>query len=200
MKDAVETLGTILTGEHGRDAVHVAVIPAVAAHALRPGEHIGICSDGLAAVYAETKIGVVDPFLPGPYVMQGQRFWIFIYPRQIVSLRHVWVHPLIADEGLAAAVAQSQPDKPTKEESEAWLRNFCGTHDCPDYDTVIAAASGEPPPYQGDYGRPEWEMEDDYLLFVGTDAHCDVPDEFWDHLENLKGRKLKRVPYFSCTC
>jgi hypothetical protein len=74
-----------------RDAVHVAVAPMVAAERLLPGQHVGLLEDGRAGV-AEELIGIVDPFLTEA-VRPGQRFWLFLYPETITSLRHVWTHP-----------------------------------------------------------------------------------------------------------
>jgi hypothetical protein len=74
-----------------RDAVHIAVAPMVAAARLLPGQHVGLLDDG--RVYANDKpIGIVDPFLTES-VLPGQRFWLFLYPGTITSLRHVWTHP-----------------------------------------------------------------------------------------------------------
>lgn len=92
--DALETLGTIIDERAGRDAIHVAVEPVVAATVLRPGQHVGLyagMAHGKGSIVTET-IGIVDPFLQRP-VNPGERFWLLVYPRQITSLRHVWEHP-----------------------------------------------------------------------------------------------------------
>lgn len=196
MSDAVETLGTIIGDGHGRDAVHVAVIPAIAGERLNPGDHVGIFHEMDMTVlkfrkdgFPEKAIGVVDPFLADT-VKEGERFWLFIYPRKITGLRHVWTHPDFPDEGSFKPYVQC-----SREESESWLCSWWQGKDLPDFDDMIAAASGEEKPGM------EYELvEGEWITFVGQNAHCDVPSEFWDHLENVKGRKLKRVPYFSCTC
>lgn len=94
----VPNLGETPADDARRDAVHVAVAPVIAGMPLRPGMHIelragvavGDSEDGL---YPNFKpIGVVDPFLRR-IVQKDERFWIFLYPNTVTSLRHVWSHP-----------------------------------------------------------------------------------------------------------
>lgn len=183
-KDALDTLGTLLDETAGRDAVHVAVEPVVAGVMLHPGQHVRI-EDGKAVPGGKTY-GVVDPYLTGT-VYPGQRFWFFLYPRQITSLRHVWEHPLFSGEPEPSPA----PAVNNKAASEAWLRKFIANSDCPDYETVIAKA----------LHNDSWSKE--YLHFDGEDAHGEIPAEFWDHLEVVSGRKIdpsERAEYFSCSC
>lgn len=97
--DAQETLGTILPGgsEVGRDAIHVAVLPAVATMPLSPGQHVGPMPDGSWLPSAPKKMGVVDPYLTA-FVRTGQKFWVLLYPRTVTGLRHVWSHPELPEE------------------------------------------------------------------------------------------------------
>lgn len=88
--DALETLGTIIDEKAGRDAIHLAVEPAIAGETLTPGQHVGFL-DGIAMPSHEPSVGIVDPFLKD-VIEEGQRFWLVVYPRQIKSLRHVWTH------------------------------------------------------------------------------------------------------------
>jgi hypothetical protein len=103
--DALETLGMIHTRDEKRDAIHLAVMPVTAARALEPGEHIGV-KDGRASNAYMPHVGIVDPFL-GNGPMNGDRFWLVIYPRKIQSLRHVWSHPAFPDELPEPAPAES---------------------------------------------------------------------------------------------
>lgn len=93
--DALAVLGTIITGKGvGRDAIHLAVEPAIAGMKLHPGDDVGV-ADGLAwrDGFAKVKtVGIVDPFLKRA-VQEGEEFLLVVYPRQITSLRHVWSHP-----------------------------------------------------------------------------------------------------------
>jgi hypothetical protein len=81
-------IGELCRDDARRDAVHFAVAPVEADSDLRPGEHVGV-SGGRASRDA-TLVGIVDPFFE---VKRGQRFWLFLYPNTITSLRHVWTHP-----------------------------------------------------------------------------------------------------------
>jgi hypothetical protein len=129
----------------------------------------------------------VDPYLKSP-VMPGQRFWLFLYPQSISSLRHVWSHPAFGEEGALS---------PKQETSEQWLRNFCASADCPGYETVMeiiregSVGSG----YDHSY------MDGDYIHIGGSDAHGEIPPEFWTHAEIVLGRSIPNKPsWFSCSC
>lgn len=122
--DALATLGTIIeTG--GRDAIHLAVNPTVAAEKLYPGQDVGV--DGTR----NSPVGIVDPFLKAP-VQPGEMFWLVVYPRQINSLRHVWTHPAFPDEKYAGSSVKK---------SEKWLRDFVASSECPSYDEVMTVAT-----------------------------------------------------------
>lgn len=193
--DALETLGTIIGDGEARDAIHLAVEPVVAGQRLLPGQDIGLI-DGtaFAAKNCPKALGIVDPFIVG-HVEEGERFWLVVYPRQIKSLRHVWEHPDFApsqDLAPVNAVSVPTPVLHDKEVSERWLRDFIANADCPDYETVIAAALNN---------NSSWSKE--YLHFDGRDAHGGIPPEFWTHVEIVTGRLIpqeNRAEYFSCSC
>jgi hypothetical protein len=99
-------LGSLITdGDRRRDAVHVAVAPVTAAGRLVPGQHVGFIHAGNTEIVgaSTSPIGIVDPFLCED-VQQGQRFWLFMYPNTVTSLRHVWTHPAFAPRVPAVTV------------------------------------------------------------------------------------------------
>lgn len=87
----------IANGDRRRDAIHIAVAPVTAVERLAPGQHVGFVRAGDTETVgeSETPIGIVDPFLTED-VLPGQRFWLFMYPNTVTSLRHVWTHPAFA--------------------------------------------------------------------------------------------------------
>jgi hypothetical protein len=83
-------IGKLIAGEAGRDAVHVAIAPTTAPCDLRPGQHVD--RHGNPEGPGVVPVGIVDPFLREP-VQAGQKFWLFLYPNTVTSLRHEWTHP-----------------------------------------------------------------------------------------------------------
>lgn len=110
--DAPKVGQLVPDGERRRDAIHVAVVPATLhrhSSAAKPGEHVGIAEFLQGEPICDSWevrefIGVIDPFLKEK-VRPGQRFWLFLYPESITSLRHYWTHPVFA------AAAQREADK-----------------------------------------------------------------------------------------
>ena len=102
-------LGQIITEPQQRDAIHIAVVPAVAGHALRPAEHVEII-DGAACSCLGAGVGVVDPFLQRA-VRANETFWLWLKPGSITSLRHEWTHP-----AFPAPVVAPQADRTLRED------------------------------------------------------------------------------------
>lgn len=185
--DALETLGSIISENEKRDAIHLAVEPVIAGQRLHPGDHVGLDDEGRAMRRGVKLLGIVDPFLD-VNLQEGDRFWLIVYPRQITSLRHVWEHPDFPASGETDVKAPATD----KSASEKWLWDFIARSDCPDYDTVIAAALNN---------SDTWDS--DYLHFQDRDAHGNIPPEFWTHVEIVTGQKIPtkdRAKYFSCSC
>lgn len=184
--DALETLGMQpIPDNSGRDAIHLAVEPVIAASCLFPGQHVGLVN-GEASAEAPEKIGIVDPFVTGT-VLPGTRFWLVIYPRKITSLRHVWSHPAFDDE------AETTPAT-GKSFSEEWMRRWAIKH--MGYD------------YYGDTDRVSDEAAFQNALRAGEDNHVGpyedardhIDSEWWGHWEAITGKRGNRDEYFSCSC
>lgn len=175
-----------------RDAIHIAIAPIIAGENLKPGEHVGVGNNGYAYKSAP-KIGIVDPFLTTP-IEQYQHFYLLLYQNSVTGMRHHWQHPVFTEEKVLY----------TKEESEQWLRNYIDNADCPSYNDVIAAATGgQLTNTNPEYYDEAYYNDGDYLHFNGRDAHGDIPDEFWDHIENVTGVKVpqnQRASQWSCSC
>lgn len=95
MTDHVKLVGKLVEGDPGRDAIHIAIIPMVAISDLQPGQHL--------------RSGIVDPYLKEP-VKRGEKFFLFLYPGTVTSLRHVWTHPAFADESIPSPKRRSEAD------------------------------------------------------------------------------------------
>lgn len=102
--DALATLGTIIGPEEKRDAIHLGVVPVIAAEDLLPGQHVGFVEGGVGR--AVKTVGIVDPFIEGA-IHKGERFWLVVYPRKITSLRHVWTHPDVPDDMDSMQIAET---------------------------------------------------------------------------------------------
>jgi hypothetical protein len=98
-------LGTLPRPGAGRDAVHVAVFPAFASHALSPGDPIRLTGrmshrlteSSYEVVYSppDRADAIVDPFLPDP-LPPGTTFYGCFKPGTVTGLRHVYTHEAFA--------------------------------------------------------------------------------------------------------
>jgi hypothetical protein len=178
MSDSLN-IGQIIEVPRERDAIHVAVAPVVANGPLLPGEAISLLEDGSASVNPPF-IGVVDPFLTRR-VQAGERFWMFLRPGTITSLRHEWSHPNFPVGG-AAPEHEKTPLSP-KQESEAYLRDIaskCGV----DFDRMMGA------------------IEDDNYISMGeNESYKDyITDDFEKHCAVYLGKPVRNAYPFSCSC
>jgi hypothetical protein len=184
-EDTLRSLGKLLSGGQGeRDAVHIAVAPVVAAMAMPPGAPVVLTEDGRATEAEEdvTGIGVVDPFLAdGPD--EGDRFWLYLTPGSITSLRHDWTHPAFP---AVAPLRSALAEPPEVIASKAWLRERAEPEGLSLSRVLEVAESG------------------DSLTIYGSDCHLQTDDEFWRHVEIVTGRKFDKNHrsnvYFSCSC
>lgn len=87
-------LGQLCSGNEGRDAVHVAIVPVRAFARLQPGDKVGFATDDKIWVDRSfNPIGIVDPFLEENSINAGDWIYLCLYPGSVTSLRHVWTHP-----------------------------------------------------------------------------------------------------------
>lgn len=208
--DALETLGTIIGEGAGRDAIHLAVEPVIASERLLAGQDVYLLPDGRAAKGKDNAVGIVDPFLKES-VKPGERFWLIVYPRQITSLRHVWTHPAFEESPVADPAPISEAEQENARivagrlmgMGEKWLRDFCEQSDCPDYDTIMEAIKNGGSSVHEDDGDYSYgvTINKDYISVHGSDAHGNIPPEFWEHVEAVTGKKqVDRPTHFSCSC
>ncbi len=173
-----DTIGKLIDATQQRDAVHIAVAPVLAGERLDPGEKVFFKLNDTTTAWAHSEkaaVGIVDPFLSAS-VYSGERFWLFLYPNTITSLRHDWTHPEFKHE--------------TKDSSERWLRDFIagasyGENDG-QYEEVLAAA----------VRNTDYEY-----LCLGFEIHGEIPQDFWHHIEVVTGKKTQARPNrFTCSC
>lgn len=177
-------VGKIIDNEEtGRDAIHVAVLSAVANKRLVPGQHVGFVDSNKSFMSpeAETLIGIVDPFLTKS-VFPDERFWVFLYPNTITGLRHNWTHPIV-DGDVAEEV-----------DSEQWLREFA-EEAALGYISMLG--------YIENYVKTgeHWTEFDSEIAIDAYSARDE--DEFWHHVKNVTGMDKPsdgRDSPFSCSC
>lgn len=181
MKDATATMGGLLTDETNpgtKDAVHVAVIAVVAATRMQPGQHVGVNTANMFAhAVGFEHVGIVDPYLKAA-VPAGYTFWLFLYPRSITGLNHVWTHPAFDN---AATEYVKPADRAV---SGVWLKEFMDRIECRSIDDLKEAIK-----YDGCFGYDT--------------SYADIPAEFWQHYKNVTGQDVPekdRPQYFRCAC
>lgn len=186
-------IGQIIITEQHRDAIHVAVAPVEAGEMLGVGDHVYIKDGKAFCTFIEPKnpqdVGIVDPFLPyGSRVDKGERFWLFLYPGSVTSLRHEWEHPAFGDR------AQGN-----KQESEAWLRRYVQIH-CPYYEEF----KHEHPNTDGYESFLSCVRDEKQICYYGSDCHSleEVHDaeELFKHLSVVLGMNITAEYFESFTC
>ena len=174
-------LGSLIKGDEGRDAIHIAIAPVCAATILRPGERVGFVSVDQQSVGRITPyVGIVDPFLETP-VLPGRWFYLCLFPYSITSLRHVWTHPAFTnktDEEIVIGVKES------KAQSTAWLLKFCQNHGLELTRLLEELPSGS-----------VWAGSNEGLWLSDPEQR-----ELIHHFENLTGQRGPDGVYFTCAC
>lgn len=182
-QDTQHSLGKLIKEDAKRDAIHIAVAPVVATERLSPGQRIGLVGHDNVQVRANNSgQGIVDPFLQGA-VFPGDRFYMWLTPNTITSLRHQWTHPNFDSDVISHA---SHVEK-----SEAWISEH-------------AALLGL---------TPDVLMEDAYNYIVTEDHKVQQdserwrdnfnPTEFWHHYEIVTGKPVDekfKQSFYCCSC
>lgn len=178
-----------------RDAIHIACAAVYATEDLNPGDHVGFVDKrqdhmGRSEI---APVGVVDCFLPRP-VKKGERFWVFLYPGTIKSLRHSWTHPSF---DVRQQLIRQLEESPAKRRMKTFAASLGGGEDWDGnkYDEVTfemlidrATAYVNGGEYWSEGGR-----------FEGQDLY----PEFWDDFEQLTGLTVPeddRYSFFPCSC
>ena len=178
-----------------RDAIHIATAAVFATEDLNPGDHVGFTTkDNDKMGRSEiAPLGIVDPFLPKP-VKKGERFWVFLYPGTIQSLRHNWSHPSFdVRQQLIRAIEET----PAKERMKAFARELSGGHDYGGnlYDEVTFEELID--------RATQYVNGGEYWCEGGRFEGQGLYGEFWDAFEELTGLKVPegdRYSFFSCSC
>lgn len=187
MIDAQTSIGTILTQDARRDALHFAVAPVTARGTLQAGDHIGVDAQGFATIGTGNLLGIVDPFLRD-VVNAGERFWMFLYPNTITAQRHVWDHPAFAQEHQTYLPAGASP-------SEKWIREYADGIGLEYTELMLGADDWVRSKARGEWGG--YLVQGGLLEGVSTDL------AFWDHYEAVRGKTVPaehKQSFFSCSC
>lgn len=178
-----------------RDAIHIATAAVFATENLNPGDHVGfVTKDNDKMGRSEiAPLGIVDPFLPKP-VKKGERFWVFLYPGTIQSLRHNWTHPSFdVRQQLIRAIEET----PAKKRMKAFAVSLSGGEDWDGnkYDEVTFEELID--------RATQYVNGGEYWSEGGRFEGQGLYDEFWDDFEELTGLKVPegdRYSFFSCSC
>lgn len=136
--DTQESLGQILPGDKGRDALHVAIMSVQASDVLYPGQDIQLThpeEGGKYVAYCTVGKGhgIVDPFLKHR-VEKDQWFWMYLYPNTVTGMRHHWEHPEIKHTHPNDSVSEIPSEKVRA--AKEWLEEFAGVVEMT-YDDLI---------------------------------------------------------------
>jgi hypothetical protein len=189
MSDAQQNIGKLIEGEAFRDAIHIAILPAIAGEDIQPGDQLKFAYGSTEKVMRwspyhendrpEAYIGIADPFIYTGWegIGTGQRFYMFVKPNTVTGMRHHWHLP---------AVDEAQP--PTDDVDELWLRQYCEKHGYA-YEDLLSAAQGE----------------QEYVTSYGVDNHKSKPEpEVWEHLEGVLKKpipqQIRESVHYSCSC
>lgn len=172
-------LGKVPTTEE-RDAIHLACIPCVAGHALRPADRVTLV-DGAAVMTTGKAVGIVDPFRSDA-ILRGTKFWLCLLPGTVVGMRHHWQHVDFDDDGFAKPAESDR-----KIAAKVWLEEQAENLEMEFSDLVDS------------------ELVDGGFILKSEDARdhwYEIRDEFWEKLETYLGHAIPEDNRggFTCSC
>lgn len=180
-----------------RDAIHVATAAVYAAEDLNPGDHVGFTTKAQDVMGRSelAPVGVVDCFLPHP-VKKGERFWVFLYPGTIQSLRHSWSHPSF---DVRTKLIDAVAEPPAKKR----MREFAASLPC-EVDDNYNDIPGTQPTFEEVIDRAtQFINGGEYWSEGGRFEGQNLYDQFWDDFTELTGLKVSEgeaYSFFSCSC
>jgi hypothetical protein len=186
-------LGRKIVGKAYRDAIHIAVAPAMAAEKLKRGDYIVPVGDGSfrKAKNEWEGIAIVDPFLLSSIAVEkGEQFWMFLRPLTITSIRHVWSHPAVPN----VAGVSADPDY----EILAGVASVCGKS----YSALIADMTEFAGQKPANIGGMPWREH----IVDNSERYKEVDVEQWNAAwaawERITGRVAPedRDEPYSCAC
>ena len=181
-----------------RDAIHIATAAVYATEDLKPGDHVGFVNKEKDQMGKSelAPLGIVDPFLPQP-VKKGERFWVFLYPGTIQSLRHAWSHPSF---DVRQKLIRAFEETPAKRRMMAFVEE-------------LNRDAGDDDGYGGTFKTVTFEeLIDRATAHVNTGAYWSdggrfesqgIYTDFWDDFTELTGLEVpegERYAFFSCSC
>jgi len=176
-------LGKVIEGDAERDAIHVAIAPAMAACKLHPGQEVGIDGHGQANPTVQA-IGIVDPFLK-ECVYAGTCIYVCLFPETVTGMRHHWSHPAF----------DNSADKSAESDSVVYLKAFAEDAYL-SYDQLLDILEN-------------YCKHDEHFTQQGTEAAREAygqcnEEVFWKHVKTVTGLEKPAVSSWSapfcCTC
>lgn len=187
-------LGKIITTPQSRDAIHIAVVPVVAGQVLFAGDKVYLDPYGQAkeaSGYLD-YVGIADPFLDTACISTGDKFWLYLKPGSITSLKHEWTHPAFPT---TSALIDTPPARGSIPDLVAQKLTF-NTHiqELADdlalgYDELLDAAD-----------RYVATGESHYRM---GDSEDSLPTSFWPEYEKVRNVVVSantKNSFFRCSC
>lgn len=192
-------IGQILSDSENiqRDAIHIAVLPVTSKETIYGGMWLRFAFESTTQVLqaddeSPSIMGIADPFIKGP-IGAGQRFYMFVLPNTITSLRHDWTHPRMAIMEAPTPSDQAIISKVTDRllfGAEKRLLQECAFDLDISYDDLVTAAQN-------------YVEHGDYLSDGGKFEGASLPDGFWEAFERITRTQVpmeKQGNFFSCSC